>query len=400
MHTHAHRNLSCRSAFLPAGGLTIIGSRRGGLLAEQVLTLRELNRATLARQMLLERAAIPAGEAIARLAGLQGQLPNPPYIALWSRLRDFQRNELTDLIRQQQVVRATMMRHTLHLFTAADYLRFRMAIQPALTRSWMTITRARLGGLDVDRVVEAARAYVAEQPRNFVQIRDLLASLEPERDPSALAYTARTFLPLLQLPPGGFWDVGGSANQTLAEPLLGQPLLPAEQGLPALILAYLAAFGPASVADIQTWSGLSGLRGAVEQLRPQLLTFRDERKRELFDLPDAPRPPAAPPAPPRINPHIANHILSHDDRHRVLADEYRKFIYLSAARVLGAFLIDGFVRGTWKAERVKRNARLVIKPFAPLTAAERDALVAEAEPLLRFIEDDAETFEIQFAAMA
>jgi len=345
--------------------------------------------------MLLERQPLSALEAVGRLAGLQAQVPNPPYIGLWSRLRDFQRDELTRLIQQRQVVRATMMRHTLHLFTAADYLRFRHAIQPALTRNWQTITRTRLQGLDVERAVETARAYVAQQPRTFVEIRDLLAKLEPERDPSALAYTARTFLPLVQMPPGGTWGVGGSATQMLAEDWLGQPLTPADEGLPDLIRHYLAAFGPATVADVQTWSGLPALKGAVATLKPELRTFRDEQGRELFDLPDAPLPSADTPAPVRFVPDFDNLILSHADRRRVLPDEYRKYVFF-APRVLATFLVDGFVAGAWKIERVKRMARLIIEPFAPLAEDVRLALTEEGERLLRFVEDDAEAFEVQF----
>ncbi len=364
------------------------------------LTHRELNRALLARQMLLARQPLSALEAVARLAGMQAQIPNPPYIGLWSRLQNFQRDELTRLMEQKQVVRVTAMRHTLHLLTAEDYLRLRLAIQPALTRGWKTITKTRLQGLDVERVVETARAYVAEQPRTFVEIRDLLAKLEPERDPSALAYTARTFLPLIQIPPAGTWGVGGSATQMLAEDWLGKPLASVEEGLPELIRRYLAAFGPATVGDIQSWSYLSGLKGAVEQLRPELRTFRDERKRELFDLPDAPLPDADTPAPIRFLPEFDNLILSHDDRRRVLPDEYRKHVFLTAARVRATFLVDGFVVGAWKLERVKKVARLIIEPFAPLADAVRDELAEEGERLLRFAEDDATEFEVTFAEIA
>ncbi len=365
-------------------------------MAERTLTIRELNRALLARQMLLGRENVSALEAIERLAGMQAQIPNPPYIGLWTRLRDFQRDELTRLIEQKQVVRATMMRHTLHVVTAEDYLRWRQAIQPALTRGWQTITKTRLQGLDVERVVETARTYVAEQPRTFVEVRDLLAKLEPERDPSALAYTARTFLPLIQMPPAGNWGVGGSARQMLVEDWLGQPLLPADEGLPQLILSYLAAFGPASVADIQAWSYIPALRATVEQMRPGLRTFRDERKRELFDWPDAPLPDAGTPAPVRFLPEFDNLILSHDDRRRVLTDEYRKHVFLTAARVRATFLVDGFVAGAWKVERSKKLARLVIEPFAPLADETGKELAAEGERLLRWAEDDAKDYEVAF----
>lgn len=365
-------------------------------MSERILTIRELNRALLARQMLLGRENVSALEAIGRLAGMQAQIPNPPYMGLWTRLRDFQRDELTRRIEQKQVVRATMMRHTLHVVTAEDYLRWRLAIQPALTRGWQTITRTRLQGLDVGPLVEAARTYVAEQPRTFVEIRDLLAKLEPERDPSALAYTARTFLPLIQMPPAGNWGVGGSARQMLVEDWLGQPLVPADEGLPELIRRYLAAFGPASVSDIQAWSYLPGLKATLEQMRPELRTFRDERKRELFDLPDAPLPDADTPAPVCFLPEFDNLILSHDDRRRVLPADYHKDVFLTAARVRATFLVDGFVAGAWKIERSKKLTRLVIEPFAPLADDIRKELVAEGERLLRWAEDEAKDYEVAF----
>jgi hypothetical protein len=168
-----------------------------------VLTLRELNRATLARQMLLERQSIPALDAVERLAGLQAQVPSPPYVGLWTRLRDFRPEELTRLMEERLVVRATLMRATLHLMTAEDYLLLRPALQPALTRSMNSIARKRLEGVDLDRLVGAAREYFETEPHPFADFRPLLAELEQDRDQSALAYAVRTQLPLVQVPSGG-----------------------------------------------------------------------------------------------------------------------------------------------------------------------------------------------------
>ena len=365
--------------------------------ADRVLTLRELNRATLARQMLLDRESLPVPDAVERLVGLQAQVPNPPYIGLWTRLRDFRRDDLTRLLEQREVVRATLMRATLHLMTAGDYLLLRPALQPALTRSLRSIAGRRLEGLDLDRLVAAAQTSVEEAPRTFTELRGLLSGLEPDRDPSALAYLVRTQLPLVQVPPGGAWGTGGSPTHGLAESWLGSPLAAPKESLRALLLRYLAAFGPASVKDIQTWSGLVRLKDPIEELKPELCIFRDENDNELLDLPDAPLPPADAPALPRFVPEYDNLVLAHADRTRVIADEHRSRVFLSAARVRATFLLDGFVHGTWKIERTKGAATLLIEPFDPLSEKARDALLEEGERLIRFIEDDAEEFEVRLS---
>lgn len=368
-------------------------------MGERVLTLRELNRATLARQMLLEREGLSVPEAVERLVALQAQVPSPPYIGLWTRLRNFRREDLTRLLEQRRVVRATLLRSTLHLMTAADYLLLRPALQPALTRSLRSIAGRRLEGLDVYRLVAAARAFFEEGPRTFAELRPILADLAPDRDPSALAYAVRTHLPLVQVPSGGVWGYSGKAPFTLAQSWLGQPL-PHSEDPRDLVLRYLAAFGPATVGDVQAWSGLVRLKEPVEDLKPQLRTFRDERGKELLDLPGAPLPPADTPAPPRFVPDYDNLVLSHGDRTRVIADEHRSKVFLSAARVRATFLLDGFVRGVWKIEKDRRSATLVIEPFEPLSKEDRDALAEEGERLLRFVEDGAETFEVRFAGRA
>jgi len=365
-------------------------------MAERILTLRELNRATLARQLLLERARLPALDAIKRVVGLQAQLPNPPYVGLWSRLQSFQRGDLTSLIEDRQVVRATMMRSTLHLMTAEDYILLRPALQPALTRAMHAFFGARAKDIDVDQIVAAARAYVLEQPRTFVQLRATLAELFPDIDPALLAYAVRAHLPLVQIPPGGRWGFTGSPAHAEASAWLGRPLAARTDGLRSLVLRYLAAFGPATVKDVQTWSGLVGLKDVIAELKPLICTFRDERGNELFDLPASPRPPANVIAPVRFLPEFDNLLLSHADRGRVVPDKYRASIFLTVGRVRATFLVDGFVRGTWKIERARDAARLIIEPFEPLPDEVRNDLVAEGEQLIRFIEDSAETFEIQF----
>lgn len=364
-------------------------------MPERILTLRELNRTTLARQLLLERASLPAFDAIERVAGLQAQLPNPPYIGLWTRLQAFERGELTRLIEDRQAVRATMMRSTLQLMTANDYVLFRLALQPALTRAMYGFFGARAKSIDVEQIV-AARTYVQEKPRTFIEIRAHLAELFPAIDPALLAYAVRAHLPLVQIPPGGTWDFGGSPAHAEASAWLERSLVAPAEGLCSLVLRYLAAFGPATVKDIQTWSGLTRLQEVVRELRPQLCTFRDEQGNEHFDLPESPRPSGSTSAPARFLPEFDNLLLAHADRRRVMPDKYRSSVFLTVGRVRATFLVDGFVRGTWRIERARNAAHLIIEPFEPLPDEARYELIVEGERLIRFIEDRAEAFDIQF----
>jgi hypothetical protein len=363
---------------------------------ERILTLQELNRATLARQMLLDRKALPALDAVERLAGLQAQVVSPPYVGLWTRLQDFRRDELTRLMLERRVVRATLMRATLHLMTAEDYLLLRPALQPALTRSMKTTTGKRVEGLDVDRLVGAARAYFEEEPRTFADLRPLLSQIEPDRDTSALAYAVRTHLPLVQVPSGGVWGYSGKAPFTTAGQWLGRPFSGSEDPR-ELVVRYLAAFGPATVRDVQTWSGRMQLKQSIEEIKAELRVFRDENGNELLDLPDAPLPPGDTPAPPRFVPDYDNLVLSHADRRRVISEEHRKKVFLSAARVRATFLIDGFVGGTWRIEKTRRSATLEIEPFETLSREDRDALQEEGERLVRFVGEGAKVFEVRFA---
>lgn len=366
-------------------------------MTNRILTVGELNRSTLARQMLLDRASLPVLDALKRLVGLQAQQPQPPYLGLWTRLRSFERAELTQLLETRQVVRATMMRATLHLMTAEDYTLLRPALQPALTRSLSAFFSKQVKAAPIEQIVEAAHAYIQEQPRTFVEIRARLTELFPTIDPALLAYAVRMHLPLVQVPPGGQWDFTGSPALTLASPWSGCALTDEQEGLRHLVLRYLAAYGPATIKDLQTWSGLTRLGEVVKACRPALRTFRDEQGRELLDLMDTPLLDAATPAPPRFLPEFDNLLLAHADRGRIIAAEYRSAVFLTVGRVRATFLIDGFVSGTWKIEQAQKIARLTIEPFRSLSRRVRSELMEEGERLLRWIADGAETFEVRYA---
>lgn len=360
-------------------------------MGERILSRRELNRATLARQLLLERAALPAVDAVGRLAGLQAQVPNPPYLGLWSRLEGFRREELTAALERREVVRAAAMRSTLHLLPAADYLARFPAIQPALARALRAFFGRKAAGLDTAALVAAARAAAASGPLRQAELKARLLEVAPGRDPDALAYAVRAHLPLVQVFPGGTWRSGANHPYAPAEAWLGRPL--GDDPDPAPLLdAYLAAFGPASVADAQAWSGLTGLKPVFDRLRPELAVSRDELGRELFDLPGAPLPPPETPAPVRFLPEYDNLLVAFADRRRLIADEHRRFVFLSAARVRATVLVDGEVRAVWAVGRGTGTgngaATLTVEPFAPLGDAERE-VVAEGERLLAWMEDGA-----------
>ena len=363
-------------------------------MADRTLTLRELNRTTLARQMLLEREAISVPAAIERLVGMQAQLPIAPYVGLWTRLKKFERDDLANLIEQHNVIKATLMRATLHLSTVDDYLRLRGALQPVLTQAAESIVKQRGPMPDVDKLIALARDFIAEEPRSSAELSALLTEQLPDYDVGALRYTVRTHLPLVQVPVDTRWSYPGNPKFTLAETWLGQPI-PDEDNFRTLVIRYLAAFGPATVTDIQTWSGLPRLKEAIEKLRPELVTYRDETRRELLDVPDMPVLDA--PAPERFLPEYDNLLLSHDKRTRVVADEYRKRVYLPGLRVAATILVGGFVRGAWKIEKAKGAATLVIEPFDTLTKANRAALTEEGEKLVRFVESDAKAWDVRFA---
>ncbi|MER7348371.1 winged helix DNA-binding domain-containing protein [Streptomyces aurantiacus] len=371
--------------------------------AAATLTPRALNRATLARQLLLRRAEMSAEAALTHLVGLQAQNVKPPYYALAARLAGFDPMELSRLMSERAAVRAVTMRSTVHTLTADDMLTLRPLAQPAIDRE-LRMFRGGLTGVDLDRLTALARAYVEEEPRTLAQLRAELLRHWPDADPQSLGIAARARLPLVQVTPRGLWRQSGQVALTTAEHWLGRPLAEAStpggpDALDDTVLRYLAAFGPASVKDMHTWAGLTRLRGAFERLRPRLCTFRDEHGVELFDLPDAPRPDPDTPAPPRFLPEYDNLLLSHADRTRVVPDAYKSRTW-KGNQPFCVFLVDGFLAGVWRLEEAKDGAaRLTVEPFGTLTKARREAVAAEAERTVRLLAADAASYDVGFGAV-
>jgi hypothetical protein len=358
----------------------------------EVLGPRALNRALLERQMLLRRVKLPAVRAIERLVGMQAQVPTDPYIGLWSRLDGFQTGELASLLENRHAVRAvTMMRTTIHLVTADDCLAIRPLLQPVVERAFRhgPFSKA-LAVVDLDEVVAAGRALLEERPRTNGEVGKALQERWPDRDADSLGYAVRYLVPAVQTPPRGIWGKGGRPILATAESWLGRPL-ETDPSIDEVVLRYLAAFGPATASDVQTWSWLTGMREVLERLRPQLCTFRDERGRELFDVPDAPRPDPDTTAPVRFLPEFDNLYLSHDDRSRIVDRKY-----LDQVLMHGFLLVDGFIRGVWKIDRKRDAATLVIGLWDSLAAQDRTEVEEEAARLLEFAATDMRTQDMRF----
>jgi Winged helix DNA-binding domain len=349
----------------------------------EVLTTQQLNRASLARQNLLERRTAAADTILEDLVGLQAQEPQEPYVGLWSRLDGFAPGELVALLKDRAAVRTALMRRTLHLLTARDALALRPLHQPMLVTRMLSTLRRRLPGVDLDQLAELARPLFAEEPRGVTEVARLLAGRWPEVAPRDLGDALSSLLPLVQVPPRGIWREDGSARQTTIESWLGRPLDQPGTSSDQLVLRYLAAYGPASSADVRAWSGLTGLRDALQRLRPELRTFRDERGRELFDIPDGTLPDAGTSAPPRFLPAFDNAVLGFDDRSRIIDDAHRQLSVAGARFVL----VDGRVAATWTTDGDSGDITLRVRALRPLRRADRDAVVAEGEALLTFLTD-------------
>ena len=317
---------------------------------------------------------------------MQAQEPRNPYVALWSRLEGFRPEELERLLLDREVVRIVVMRGTIHLVTADDCLVLRPLTQPILDGFARRGQHGQLlRSIDLEPVLAFARPLLAEEPLSGRELRAALRERFPVLDPAALAFAVSALLPLVQVPPRGLWHRSAQVRLTPADAWLGRPLA-VEPSVDAVILRYLAAFGPASVADAAAWSRLTRLREVFERLRPQLVTFRDERGRELYDLPDAPRPDPETPAPVRFLPEYDNVLLAHADRSRMVSSENRGA--LSAALAIagevgwGSILVDGVGWGLWRL----RDEELLILHVA---RTGRRSVAAEARRLLGFLDSHA-----------
>ena len=339
-------------------------------MAERVLTLRELNRTVLQRQLLLRRERLPVARAIERVAALQAQWAPAPYVALWARLEGFQRRALERALARGSVVKALLMRATMHLVSARDY-----PWLDGCVRESRTLVRVRGTARPPARVVDRALELVRERPLTRPELMRQLGYDPRTQDPDELREQSWivALARLEQTPEAAFWSFRGSPLLRAAE----HELPPRSDAAAYLIRRYLSAFGPATRADVSAWSGvpIRDLQPGFESLR--LRSLRDEQGRELLDLPRAPlaRPDVL--APPRLLPRWEELLLAHKDRTRVLPDEYRSQVIAVNGDVRQAVLVDGFVAGWWE----QRGERVVVHPFAPLPRQARRELEDEAARL-------------------
>ncbi len=360
------------------------------------LTVRALNRATLARQLLLARERRGVLETVGFLGGLQAQAPQAPYTGLWTRLLGFDPEELSGLLTDRSVVRISAMRGTVHLLAAADALSFRPLCQVVNDRGpfGRSAYRKALAGIDQAELVAVARRLLEREPMTNAGLGAALREVFPGPDASTLAWAVRDSpLALVQVPPRGLWGRSGQAVSTPVEHWLGRPLDPSPSP-DAMVLRYLAAFGPASVRDAQAWSGLTRLAEVFARLRPRLRVFLDaDSGRELFDLPDAPRPDQDTPAPVRFLPEYDNVVLGFADRGRIISPEHQVLLG-SGNGYAPAFLLDGRVRGRWTVGTTGAAPGITVTPFTALGESERQAVHDEAGRLLRFHRPDLTDFSV------
>jgi len=341
--------------------------------------------------MLLEREKANVVNAVERLAGLQAQQSRPPFVGLWTRIEGFTRENLLDALHDRKLLRATTFRGTLHLASSRDLQAWRPVLQPMFSAGAKSILRERLETFPPEDLLQTARKAFETRARTFTSLRDELVAAYPDGDERAMGYFARMHLPVASVPDAkATWGFSADAEFDL------QPSLMSEGDAESLVMRYLSAFGPASIADFQAWSGLKSAKPWFDKVQDRLSMFQDAKKRVLYDLPGAPRPAEDTPAPVRFIAEFDNLILAHADRSRIVSDEHRPRIVTKNLLVLGTFLVDGFVAGIWKSERRKRDATLRLEPFEVLNVKAKKALEQEGSKLIRFLEPDANAFAVVF----
>lgn len=348
---------------------------------ERVLSTRDLNRALLARQLLLERSGFSITRALERVGGLQTQYAPSGYVALWSRLRGFRRAALTRGLERRQVVQGTLMRVTIHMVSARDFPLFSVAIAEDRREWWLRVAGKQIEGLDLARAADLLRRHLSNGPLRLTELQGLLKA---EGYPSITWSGARLWLDLVRVPPSGTWDRPRADLYGLAEDWIGPSSATRSAGFELVVRRYLGAFGPASVPDMASWAGLpvSTLRSAVERLK--LRRFRDEDGNQLLDVPRAPLPEAATPAPVRFLPPWEALLLVHARRTQVLPEEHRPSVFNTRTpHSVSTFLVDGAVAGMWRHER----GRIHLEPFEPIPHRARRELEDEAKSLAAFYAD-------------
>lgn len=371
------------------------------------LSTRALNRTTLRRQLLLERADLSAEQTIEHLVGMQAQAPNPPYLGLHTRLSGFVPEELSQLVVEKRVVRMALQRNTIHLVTAPDAVMLRRVLKPVIDSGLRHNHGAQLKGVNLEDLAARGRELVEQEPLTFAELGELLATEFTEAKPNALAAGVRQLVPLVQVPPRGLWGRSGAATHTSLESWLGAEAFDAagsrdgggdggvdtggaaeDARLDEVVLRYLAAFGPAGVRDVQIWCGLTRLNTVVKRLGDRLRRYQDANGAALFDVAEAELVDPDVRAPVRLLPEYDNVLLSYADRSRILDPRHRAAVSTENGRILATVLVDGFVAATW---RYDASGTLTVEPLRKLTAREKREVEQEATRTLGvFVSAEAE----------
>jgi hypothetical protein len=347
-------------------------------VAERILTTRELNRALLARQLLLERGSLPLRTALEQVAGLQTQYAPSGYVGLWSRLEDFPRLALTRALHQREAIQGTLMRSTIHTVSSRDYWLFAAGIRRGRQEWWQRIVRHQAPGLDMEEAADLFQRHLRSGPRRATELKELLA--RHGIPPIAWAGVG-LWLDMVRVPPSGTWEARRADLYGLAETWLEKPAVTEDQGLEHLVRRYLGGYGPAPLNDIAAWAGLNAtrLRPVVNRLR--LTSYRNEQGNQLFDLPRAALPDPKTPAPVRFLPTWDSTLLAHCRRTQILPEPYRPLVFnTKTPQSVATFLVDGAVAGTWRYQ----EGRLVVEAFDSLPAKARREVNEEARRLADF----------------
>jgi hypothetical protein len=338
-----------------------------------VLTQRELNRALLARQLLLEPSRTPLPRALERIGGIQAQYAPSMYIGLWSRLDGFERDTLTRALERRSVAQGTLLRATIHLVSAADWWPWSVATRDGRREWWIQAHRRRMDTHKVAAAARRLRVHLKKGPMRKSEIEELLGR--------ECALGVGIFLDLVRVPPSGTWERRRADIYAAAEDWLGPAKVKRTDAVDLLVQRYLSGFGPAPAKDIANWAGLPAADVTATLARLKLRRFRDENGKELVDLPRAPLPDPETPAPVRFLPTWDATLLAHARRTQILPDKYRERVYhVKVPQSVSTFLVDGQAAGTWRYE----NGRVKVAPFHKLDRATRRELDDEAERLAAF----------------
>jgi hypothetical protein len=362
----------------------------------RTLTKKALNRAFLSRQLLLKRNAGTPLEVVEQLVGLQAQAPAAPYVGLWSRIARFDPESLSTLLLDRAAVRLILMRSTVHLVSSADCRWLRPTVEPCLDRTVGPAVWRRLDGVDREELAEYARKLLDQEPRDAREFGKLLRERWPDADLVLLGRAVRAVVPVVQIPPRGLWGRPGQPVYATAETWLGGALDP-RPALDRLVRRYLAAFGPATVRDIQTWSGLTRLREVVDEAA-DLVRYTGPDGEELWDVPEGAHPDPRTPAPVRYLAEFDNAVLGHHDRSRIVDPAYQRLLVVRNAVVPGTVLVNGFVRGTWRVRRDRGQALLEVDLFDRVSPRQRADLEAEGARLLAFLAPGVAASEVRVCA--